>query len=72
MVAISLKLALALGAKMVLIGRPFVYGLVLGGEEGVAHILRSLLGDLTMTLHLAGIPSISAEHLNRDCLEYSD
>lgn len=64
--------ALALGAKMVLVGRPYVYGLVLGGEEGVGHVLRSLLGDLTMNLHLAGIKSVSQEHLNRDCLEYSE
>ncbi|SCU77407.1 LAMI_0A01046g1_1 [Lachancea mirantina] len=64
--------ALALGAQMVLIGRPYVYGLVLGGEEGVGHVLRSLLGDLTMTLHLGGLPSASKEHLNRSCLEHED
>ncbi|SCU86825.1 LANO_0C09318g1_1 [Lachancea nothofagi CBS 11611] len=64
--------ALALGAKMVLIGRPYVYGLVLGGQDGVSHVLRSLLGELTMDLHLGGIPSISEKHLNIDCLEYSE
>lgn len=62
--------AMAIGAKMVLVGRPYIYGLVLGGEEGVGHVLRSLLGDLTMTLHLAGIPSVSQEDLNQDTLEY--
>jgi isopentenyl diphosphate isomerase/L-lactate dehydrogenase-like FMN-dependent dehydrogenase len=31
--------ALALGAKAVCIGRPFMYGLALGGEEGVTHVL---------------------------------
>ncbi|SCW02160.1 LAFE_0F00276g1_1 [Lachancea fermentati] len=62
--------AMAIGAKMVLIGRPYIYGLVLGGEEGVGHVLRSLLGDLTMNLHLAGIPSVSQEDLNKECLEY--
>lgn len=60
--------ALALGAKMCLIGRPYVYGLVLGGEDGVAHVLKSLLGDLELTLHLAGIQSVSPEYLNRGCL----
>lgn len=60
--------ALSLGAKTVLVGRPFVYGLVLGGEAGVGHVLRSLLGDLELTLHLAGVPSIRKEHLNRDSL----
>jgi lactate 2-monooxygenase len=64
--------ALALGAKTVLIGRPFVYGLVLGGEEGVSHVLKSLLGDFELTLHLSGIPSCDGEHLNRDTLVYED
>ncbi|CEP61065.1 uncharacterized protein LALA0_S02e05952g [Lachancea lanzarotensis] len=64
--------ALALGAKGVLIGRPYIYGLVLGGQVGVSHVLRSLLGDLLMTLHLGGIPSANPKHLNRDVLEYSD
>lgn len=35
--------ALALGAKAVLIGRPWVYGLTLEGEKGVEHVLKSLL-----------------------------
>ncbi|WP_236788945.1 alpha-hydroxy-acid oxidizing protein [Amycolatopsis sp. GM8] len=46
--------ALALGAKAVLLGRPFVYGLALGGEDGVRHVLRSLLAELELTLGLAG------------------
>jgi len=60
--------ALALGAKTVLVGRPYVYGLALGGERGVQHVLRSLLGDFELTLHLAGIPSADKQHLNRDVL----
>lgn len=60
--------ALALGAKMVLIGRPYVYGLAIGGEDGVSHVLRSLLGDLELTLHLAGISSVSPETLNEKVL----
>ncbi|KAI1414605.1 putative FMN dependent dehydrogenase [Hypoxylon sp. FL1857] len=64
--------ALALGAKMCLVGRPYVYGLVLGGEEGVAHVLRSLLGDLELTLHLSGIESAAPEHLNRNVLVKED
>ncbi|CAG8943443.1 unnamed protein product [Penicillium salamii] len=60
--------ALALGAKMILIGRPYVYGLAIGGEAGVSHVLRSLLGDLELTLHLAGIPSVSPEVLNDSVL----
>ncbi|KIV82532.1 hypothetical protein PV11_04634 [Exophiala sideris] len=60
--------AMALGAKMCLIGRPYVYGMVLGGEEGVSHVLKALLGDLELTLHLAGITSTSPDVLNRDVL----
>lgn len=64
--------AMALGAQAVLVGRPFVYGLALGGEQGVQHVLRSLLGDLELTLHLAGIASASPAHLNQDVLERED
>lgn len=46
--------ALALGAKAVLVGRPYVYGLAHGGEDGVRHVLRSLLADLDLTLALTG------------------
>ena len=60
--------ALALGAKMVLVGRPYVYGLAIGGENGVRHVLKSILGDLQLTLHLSGIPDVSKESLNRSVL----
>jgi isopentenyl diphosphate isomerase/L-lactate dehydrogenase-like FMN-dependent dehydrogenase len=46
--------ALALGARAVLIGRPFAYGLAHGGEVGVRHVLRSLLADFDLTLGLCG------------------
>ena len=46
--------ALALGAKAVFIGRPYVYGLGLGGEDGVRHVLRSLLAELDLSMALAG------------------
>jgi isopentenyl diphosphate isomerase/L-lactate dehydrogenase-like FMN-dependent dehydrogenase len=46
--------ALALGAKAVLYGRPWVYGLALGGEAGVRHVLRCLLADLDLQLALSG------------------
>ncbi|KAJ5388980.1 Aldolase-type TIM barrel [Penicillium cataractarum] len=64
--------ALALGAKMVLIGRPYVYGLALQGEAGVRHVLKSLLGDLDLNLHLSGISSVSPRHLNRSVLRRTD
>lgn len=64
--------ALALGAKMCLVGRQYVYGLALGGQAGVEHVLKSLCGDLELTLHLSGIPTISREYLNRDVLVRED
>jgi isopentenyl diphosphate isomerase/L-lactate dehydrogenase-like FMN-dependent dehydrogenase len=46
--------ALALGARAVLIGRPYVWGLAVGGEQGVRHVVRGLLAELDLTLALAG------------------
>ncbi len=46
--------AIALGARAVLVGRPYVWGLGLGGEEGVRQILRGLLADFDLTLALSG------------------
>jgi len=46
--------ALALGAKAVLLGRPYVYGLGLSGEDGVRHVVRGILADLDLTLGLSG------------------
>ena len=58
--------ALALGAKAVLVGRPFAYGLAHGGEAGVRHVLRSLLADLDLTVGLSGCRTLS--DLDRDLL----
>lgn len=52
--------ALALGAEAVLLGRPYVYGLALGGEDGVRHVLRCLLAELDLTLALSGHTSPGA------------
>ncbi|KAL4881874.1 FMN-dependent dehydrogenase [Aspergillus karnatakaensis] len=60
--------ALALGAKMVLLGRPFVYGLSVGGQDGVKHVVKSILADFSLTLHLSGIGDVSRESLNREVL----
>ena len=60
--------ALSLGAKAVLLGRPYVYGLALGGEAGVRHAVRSVLADLDLTLGLSGnrTPAdLNAETLRR-------
>jgi lactate 2-monooxygenase len=58
--------ALALGAKAVLVGRPFAYGLAHGGQVGVRHVLRSLLADFDLTLGLSG--HRSPAELNREVL----
>jgi isopentenyl diphosphate isomerase/L-lactate dehydrogenase-like FMN-dependent dehydrogenase len=46
--------AIALGAKAVLVGRPYVYGLAMGGEEGVRHVLSCLLADTDSSLANVG------------------
>ncbi|MBD0839636.1 lactate 2-monooxygenase [Streptomyces sp. TRM68416] len=46
--------ALALGARAVLVGRPYVYGLGLDGQAGVEHVIRCLLAELDLTLALTG------------------
>lgn len=50
--------ALALGARAVLLGRPFVHGLALGGEAGVQHVLRCFLADLDLQAGLSGHASV--------------
>ncbi len=47
--------AVALGASGVFLGRPYVYGLGVGGEDGVRHVLRSLLAELDLSMALAGL-----------------
>jgi isopentenyl diphosphate isomerase/L-lactate dehydrogenase-like FMN-dependent dehydrogenase len=51
--------ALALGADAVCLGRPYVWGLALGGQEGVEEVLRCLLADLDLTLALSGYTSVA-------------
>ncbi|RMD43620.1 hypothetical protein DV735_g1548, partial [Chaetothyriales sp. CBS 134920] len=58
--------AIALGAKAVLIGRPFMYGLAMGGQAGVEHVLRCLLADTDNTMGNLGVRSLS--ELSRDFL----
>jgi lactate 2-monooxygenase len=52
--------ALALGASAVLIGRPYVYGLAVAGEDGVRAVLRNLTAELDLTMGLAGCNSVAA------------
>jgi lactate 2-monooxygenase len=46
--------ALALGADAVLLGRPYLWGLALGGQDGVETVLKMLLAELDLTMALSG------------------
>jgi lactate 2-monooxygenase len=46
--------ALALGADAVLLGRPYAYGLAVGGQEGVEAVVRHLMAETDITLALIG------------------
>jgi 4-hydroxymandelate oxidase len=48
--------ALALGARAVMIGRPVLWGLAVGGEQGVRRVLELLLAEIDAALALAGAP----------------
>ncbi|MFI5507234.1 alpha-hydroxy-acid oxidizing protein [Mycobacterium sp. NPDC051804] len=50
--------AIALGASAVAIGRPYTYGLALGGEDGIVHVLRSLLAEADLTMAVDGYRSL--------------
>jgi 4-hydroxymandelate oxidase len=50
--------ALALGAKAVLIGRPYVYGLAVSGAVGVTQVIRILREELETAMALLGRPAI--------------
>jgi isopentenyl diphosphate isomerase/L-lactate dehydrogenase-like FMN-dependent dehydrogenase len=60
--------ALALGARAVLIGRAFLWGLAVDGEAGVARVLQLLRDELTVTLALLGCATpadVTAAHVRR-------
>jgi len=46
--------ALALGARAVLLGRLYMWGLAVAGEEGVRDVLLNLVADLDLTMGLSG------------------
>lgn len=51
---------LALGAKAVLVGRAVLWGLAVGGEEGVADVLRILKDELETNMKLCGCPNVDS------------
>jgi lactate 2-monooxygenase len=52
--------ALAIGATAVGIGRPYSYGLALGGAAGCAHVLRCILAEADLMMAVNGYPTIAA------------
>ena len=51
--------ALALGATAVGVGRPYAFGLALGGTDGVVHVLRSLLAEADLIMAVDGYPRLA-------------
>ena len=58
--------ALALGARAVLVGRPTLWGLAVGGQAGAENVLRLMIAEVETTLALLGVPR--AQDLSADCL----
>jgi L-lactate dehydrogenase (cytochrome) len=51
--------AVALGARACMAGRAYLYGLAVGGEPGVAHVLQMLHADMRRTMALVGARSVA-------------
>jgi 4-hydroxymandelate oxidase len=58
--------ALALGARAVLIGRPYLWGLAVGGESGVRHVLSLLRDEIALDVLLCGCTRVS--DISRECI----
>jgi lactate 2-monooxygenase len=58
--------ALALGASAVAIGRPYAYGLAVGGQAGIEHVLRCLLAETDLTMAIDGYADVAS--LTREAL----
>jgi isopentenyl diphosphate isomerase/L-lactate dehydrogenase-like FMN-dependent dehydrogenase len=59
--------ALALGAKAVMVGRPVLWGLAVGGEAGARAVLDLLVAEFDVALALAGVPR--ATGLGPECVQ---
>ena len=51
--------ALAMGARAIGVGRPYVYGLALDGAAGCAHVLRCLLAEADLLMAVNGYPTLA-------------
>jgi isopentenyl diphosphate isomerase/L-lactate dehydrogenase-like FMN-dependent dehydrogenase len=64
----DVAVALAIGAEAVLVGRPFLWGLAVGGEAGARLALEMLADELRLALALLGCPdpgALSGQHIRR-------
>ncbi len=65
-ISATFAIAIALGARAVLVGRPVIWGLAARGEDGVRHVFELLRDELAVALALLGCPSpdrLGREHL---------
>jgi lactate 2-monooxygenase len=51
--------AIAMGATTVAVGRPYAYGLALGGTDGIVHVLRSFLAEADLIMAVDGYPTLA-------------
>jgi isopentenyl diphosphate isomerase/L-lactate dehydrogenase-like FMN-dependent dehydrogenase len=58
--------ALALGAKAVLVGRPYMWGLALNGADGIREVMQRILADFDITMTLCGCRTLN--DVNREML----
>ena len=58
--------AIALGARFVFVGRPFMYAAAVGGEAGVRHAIELLRDEVDRNMAMLGACSI--HEISRDCL----
>jgi len=66
--------ALALGATAVGVGRPYAYGLALGGADGIVHVLRSILAEADLIMAVDGyraLADLTPDSLRRTCPHHS-
>lgn len=54
----DVAIALALGARAVLVGRPWVYGLALAGADGARAVMEHVWAELDLTMALCGVRSV--------------
>src|ERR1700751_2412812 len=66
---------LARGATAVAVGRPYAYGLAIGGADGIVHVLRSLLAETDLIMAVDGYPpraDLTRDTLRRTCTCHHD